>query len=271
MPDRPAPPTWPDVATRSHHGKTAVVTGATSGIGRAIAQKLATEGASVIIHGRDADRADQFCRELRADGADVVAILADLRDAGAREKLVREAWSWKSGVDVWINNAGADVLTGDIAKQDFAAKLALLWEVDVQATIDLSRRIGPRMFERATDDRPGAIVHIGWDQAETGMSGDAGEMFGPIKAAVMAFSRSLAQSLAPRVRVNCVAPGWIRTAWGDQASSYWHERAERESLRNRWGTAEDIAAVVSFVASDAADFMSGQTLPVNGGFRYGFG
>ena len=84
----------------------------------------------------------------------------------------------------------------------------------------------------------------------------------------MAFTRSLTQSLAPEVRVNCLAPGWIRTAWGERASEYWQERAVRQSLRGRWGTPEDVARAAVFLASPAADFITGQVIPVNGGFRY---
>jgi 3-oxoacyl-[acyl-carrier protein] reductase len=83
----------------------------------------------------------------------------------------------------------------------------------------------------------------------------------------MAFSRSLARSLAPEVRVNCVAPGWIKTAWGEQASDYWQQRAVRESLLGRWGTPEDVAAAVRFLVSPAAGFITGQVIAVNGGLR----
>ena len=92
----------------------------------------------------------------------------------------------------------------------------------------------------------GVIVNIGWDQAEHGMAGDSGEMFAATKGAVMAFTKSLARSLAPEVRVNCLAPGWIKTAWGEQASEYWQERASGESLLGRWGTPEDVAARGAF-------------------------
>ena len=81
----------------------------------------------------------------------------------------------------------------------------------------------------------GVILNMGWDQAETGMEGDSGELFAAAKGAVMAFSRSLALSLAPAVRVNCLAPGWIRTAWGEQASAAWQERVLRETPLRRWG------------------------------------
>ena len=113
----------------------------------------------------------------------------------------------------------------------------------------------------------GAIINIGWDQAETGMAGDSGELFGATKGAVMAFSKSLARSLAPEVRVNCVAPGWIKTEWGTGASQYWQERARNESLLARWGTPEDVAATVRFLASPAASFITAHTIPVNGGLR----
>jgi 3-oxoacyl-[acyl-carrier protein] reductase len=115
----------------------------------------------------------------------------------------------------------------------------------------------------------GTILNIGWDQAARGMAGDAGEMFSTIKGAVMAFTRSLAQTLAPQVRVNCLALGWIRTAWGEGSSDYWQQRAKQESLRERWGTPEDVAAAVRFLASPSADFITGQVIEVNGGFRFG--
>ena len=99
------------------------------------------------------------------------------------------------------------------------------------------------------------------------MAGDSGELFSAIKGAVTAFSKSLAQSLAPRVRVNCVAPGWIKTAWGDQASEYWQQRACQESLLRRWGLPEDIAAAAKYLVSPAAGFVTGQVLAVNGGFH----
>lgn len=83
----------------------------------------------------------------------------------------------------------------------------------------------------------------------------------------MSFTKSLAKSLAPEVRVNCVAPGWIKTEWGVDASAYWQGRAVDESLRARWGTPEDIAEAVCFLASPSADFVNGQIVPVNGGFR----
>ncbi|HEX3654917.1 MAG TPA: SDR family oxidoreductase [Pirellulales bacterium] len=244
-------------------GLSALVTGATSGIGRATAVALAAAGASVLVHGRRADAAEAVAAELRASGAQADVLLADVADPAQREQLVEQAWQRRGSIDIWFNNAGADVLTGPPAGWPFERKLALLWQVDVCGTMHLSRLIGARMQERSA----GAIINMGWDQAELGMAGDSGELFAATKGAVMAFSKSLAQSLAPHVRVNCVAPGWIRTAWGQDASEAWQQRARRESLLDRWGTPEDVARVVCFLASPAAGFITGQVLPVNGGLR----
>ena len=100
------------------------------------------------------------------------------------------------------------------------------------------------------------------------MEGEPGELFGPTKGAIMAFTKSLAATLAPKVRVNCLAPGWIQTKWGDETSQYWNDRAKAESLMNRWGSADDVAAAALFLASPAAAFQTAQILQVNGGFRH---
>ena len=106
---------------------------------------------------------------------------------------------------------------------------------------------------------------MGWDQAAVGMEGESGELFGATKGAVMAFTKSLALSLAPKVRVNCLAPGWIRTAWGEEAPPEWQERVLQEVPLGRWGSPEDVAATARFLVSDAAAFISGQVVNINGG------
>jgi len=243
-------------------GMTAVVTGSSGGIGRAIALELAAAGADCLIHGR-ANRAgaEEVAASVRKLGRQAEMVLADLAEVKEQDAFVDRAWSWRGGVDIWINNAGVDTLTGPAAGWSFEQKLESLWRVDVLATARLSRGVGQRMKQRGS----GVIINIGWDQTETGMAGDSGELFAAAKGAVAAFTRSLARSLAPEVRVNCIAPGWIKTAWGQQASDAWQQRAIGESLLERWGTPEDVARVARFLASPAAAFVTGQVVAVNGG------
>lgn len=244
----------------------AVVTGSSSGIGRAIALALAAAGADVLVHGRaNVQGATAVAAEVEALGRRAEIMQCDLMDSSQHAGFVENAWLWQKRVDIWINCAGADVLTGEAGEWSFEEKLEVLWRVDVVATLRLSRLIAAKMRKR----NQGVILTLGWDQAEHGMAGDSGELFGTIKGAVMAFTRSLAQSFAPEVRVNCLAPGWIKTKWGDDASEYWQERAQRESLLGRWGTPEDVADAACFLASPAANFITGQILPVNGGLRRG--
>lgn len=248
---------------RELSGQTAVITGSSHGIGRAIALALAAGGANVVIHGRGRSDAQRVADEASELGVDAHVVLCDLGDSTTHESLVDAAWKWRGGVDIWVNNAGADVLTGEAAAWPFARKLDELWRVDVQATLVLSRTVGARMKERGA----GSIVNIGWDQAEHGMAGDSGELFAATKGAIMAFTKSLARSMAPTVRVNCVAPGWIKTKWGEGASEKWQRTAVNQSLLGRWGTPEDVAATVHFLASPAASFITGCVMPVNGGLR----
>jgi 3-oxoacyl-[acyl-carrier protein] reductase len=242
-------------------GQTAVVTGSSSGIGRAIALELARAGADVLVHARqNVDGANEAAEAIRSLGRESHVVLADLSKLAEQDRLADAAWRWRAA-DVWINNAGADVLTGEAANWLFEEKLTALWQVDVVASLRLSREVGQRMKQRGK----GVLVNMGWDQVESGMAGDSGELFGSAKGAVMAATRSLAKSLAPEVRVNCLAPGWIRTAWGQQASAEWQERACRESLLGRWGEPEDVARVACFLASQAAEFVNGQVIYINGG------
>jgi NAD(P)-dependent dehydrogenase (short-subunit alcohol dehydrogenase family) len=99
------------------------------------------------------------------------------------------------------------------------------------------------------------------------MEGDSGQLFAAIKGAVTCFTRSLALSLAPEVRVNCIAPGWIRTAWGETASEVWQERVRSETPLGVWGLPEDVAETAVWLASPSARFITGQTIRVNGGTR----
>jgi 3-oxoacyl-[acyl-carrier protein] reductase len=241
---RPAPrPAVPQTLA----GLRALVTGSTTGIGAAIADAFEVRGALVVRHGR-APRAGRF-------------VAADLRDPAQVDRLAAEAWEALGGLDVLVCNAGADTLTGAAAKWDFDAKLDALLAVDLKATMRLSRTVGARMKERGS----GCVLTVGWDQSETGMEGDSGQLFAAVKGAITCFTRSLALALAPEVRANCIAPGWIRTAWGETASAVWQERVRRETPAGVWGLPEDVAEVAVWLAGPSARFVTGQTVRANGG------
>ena len=183
----------------------------------------------MIVHGRSRSDAEAASADVAAAGVRSQVLLVDLRDPDASRGLAEAAWRVWDGLDVWINNAGVDTLTGEARHWPFARKLSELLAVDVTATMLLGRAVGEYMKAAGG----GVIVNMGWDQAEVGMEGDSGQLFAAVKAAVMAFSKSLALSLAPSVRVNCVAPGWIRTAWGEGATSVWQQRVLRETPLGR--------------------------------------
>jgi 3-oxoacyl-[acyl-carrier protein] reductase len=252
----------------------AVVTGSSSGIGQAVALELASRGAHVLLHARtNLEGLMRTAKEIRQQAGDqpdhcpVRCMLADVRSVVAIDSMVRAVFAWHGYVNVWVHAAGADVLTGQAASQSFEKKLEQLWETDLRGTLLTSRRVAQQMLARGVPHTTlPSIVLMGWDQAEHGMEGDSGQYFCPIKAAVAAFSNSLAKSLAPHVRVNCIAPGWIQTEWGMETSDPWSSRAQREALLNRWGNPKDVARIVAAISMGDGEFVNAQTIAVNGGW-----
>lgn len=243
-------------------GKKILVTGSTSGIGLATAIHLASQGAGIVFHGRKPSEAVtpflNFCHNATGFSR---YIQGDLADSTDRQNIVEKCWDITGGLDGVFLNAGADILTGEFGGKCASEKFQRLLKVDLESTFELARAFGARMKKNGS----GTILTMGWDQATHGMAGDSGEMFGAVKGAIMDFSKSLALSLAPEVRVVCIAPGWIRTSWGKQASEYWQRRAVAECPLNRWGKPEDIANTAHWLFSQGADFITGQVIRVNGG------
>jgi 3-oxoacyl-[acyl-carrier protein] reductase len=244
-------------------GLHAVVTGASSGIGRAIAETYAAEGAVVLLTHRDsAERAREVADAIAARGGRALVRQADLATRDACERLVAEARDELGRVEVWVNNAGADVLTGPAAAWEWERKLDTLLAVDLKGTVACSYAIGDVMRGQ---DRGGTIINMSWDHVATGMAGDNPQLFAAVKGGVLAFSKSFARGLAPDVRVNVLCPGWIETAFGEHADREFHRSVAEATPLGRWGRPHDVADAALYLASPAAGFVTGQAINVNGG------
>ncbi len=244
--------------------KVALVTGASTGIGQAIARAYAAQGACVGLHyNRSIAQAEVLAREIEAAGGEALIFQADLAQADEAERLVDTTWEHFGHIDIWANIAGADVLTGAGALLSDREKLERLFAVDLRATMLCCWKIAPLMQQAGG----GAIINMSWDLATQGLQGRNPQIFAAIKAGILGFSKSLARSYAPEVRVNDLAPGFIETAFAREAMSpeYYRWVIEQTPLK-RFGSPLDVAQAALYLASDESAFITGQTIKINGGW-----
>jgi 3-oxoacyl-[acyl-carrier protein] reductase len=242
--------------------KNVLVTGASSGIGRAIALRCARAGADLAItYRKNQSGADSTAREIRSLGRRAEVLRTDISRSDDIDALVQRLRDGFERVDVWINNAGADILTGDARRLSRLQKLELVLAVDLKGTVLASWAAVELMRERGG----GCIINMAWDHVSQGMEGENPGVYAAAKGGVASFSRSLARDVAPDIRVNILAPGFIETAFGEAANpNFRREVIEMTPLR-RWGSPEDVAEAALFLASDDSAFLTGQTIMVNGG------
>ena len=248
-------------------GRGMLVTGGSSGIGRAIALASARAGANVVIsyHASEAEALD-VARAIASLGRRTGVLQLDLESQASIRALGPAARAALGRLDVWVNNAGADILTGPAATMTDVDKLDRLLAVDLRGTLLASWEAAAIL---GAQESGGVIINMSWDHVVTGMAGTNPQMFAAVKGGVLAFSKSLARSVAPRVRVNVLAPGWIETAFAaglDEPTR--HAIAESAPLK-RWGTPDDVAGAAVFLASPAAAYLTGQTIVVGGGVVMG--
>ncbi len=240
--------------------KNVVVTGAGRGIGRAIALGFAAQRATVLVHyGHAQQQAEEVVRQIEATGGQAMLTQADLSMPGEAERLVLQAREILGSIDVWINNAGASANSDEIRGLNEDAAFERIMAVDVRGTWRCSRDVA------AYINSGGSILTIGWDHALDGAPGLASQLYAMSKGAIISLTRCLAQELAPRVRVNCIAPGAIENEWSQTRSASFRKKVEQGIPMQRWGTPDDIVAAALFLASPAASFITGQVLLVNGG------
>jgi 3-oxoacyl-[acyl-carrier protein] reductase len=244
-------------------GKVVLVTGASSGIGQAIALACARSGADVAVtYRRNRDGAEATASGIRDHGRRAEVLPLDVSRPEEIASLAAELRSRFGRVDVWINNAGADILTGEGEHLSRIQKLDLLIAVDLRGTILASWEAVGMMRGQKTG---GVIINMSWDHVTQGMAGENPILYSAAKGGIMSFSKSLAREVAPAIRVNLLAPGFIETAFGQEADSRWKREVEERTPLHRWGVPEDIAGAAVYLASDAAAFLTGQMLMVNGG------
>ncbi len=244
-------------------GKTAVITGASNGIGSAVARLFAREGADLVInYNRSAEKAELLSTELAGMGRRITTIQANVASTEDSRRLVQQSQEYLGQIDIWVNNAGADILTGTGAELTDTEKLSLLMDVDLKGTINTCWEVAPLMKAQGK----GVILNTSWDLSIHGFHGHNPQMFSAVKAGVMGFSKSLARTYAPEVRVNILAPGWIETAFAAEVmrQDYYQSRVEEIPLK-RFGTPEDVAGVALFLASEEAAYLTGQVININGG------
>jgi len=252
-----------DVAVGALAGRTVLVTGGSSGIGRAIALAAARAGADVALTyranetgGREAER------EIVALGRRAVVLRLDLADVHSVRAVGHAARDAFGRIDAWINNAGADILTGSAASLSTLDKLDLLLRIDLRGTMVASWEAAEIM---GAQDHGGVIINMSWDHVITGMAGTNPQLFAAVKGGVLAYSKALARTVAPRVRVNIIAPGWIETSFGARADERLYRYVVESTPLKRWGTPEDVAGAAVYLASPAAAFLTGETIQVGGG------
>lgn len=234
-------------------GKTALVTGSTSGIGQAVAERLAREGATVIVTGRDEQRGRDVVGAIESDGGTARFIRADLRKVADVKQLAADA----GDVDVLVNNAGAFPAgpTADFSEEDFD----LTFDVNVKAPFFLTAALAPRMGSNGG----GAIINISTMAADFGLAGLSA--YGASKAAIELLTKAwTAEYAAQGVRVNAVAPGPVRTA-NSEAMGEGFEQLVSTVPAGHAATPKEIAATVAFLASDEASFVYGAVLHADGG------
>ncbi|WP_371786534.1 SDR family NAD(P)-dependent oxidoreductase [Streptosporangium subroseum] len=249
---------WESASVSDFTGKTALITGSTSGIGRGVADKLAGSGARVLITGRDLERGHSAVAEIRAAGGKADFIAADLHDAASAKALAAEAVALAGEVDILVNSAGIFILgpTAALTEADFDAT----YNINVKALYFLVAALAPPMAERGH----GAIINITTAFAEKGAVGPA--IYGSSKAAVGLLTKSWAAEFGPSgVRVNEVSPGAVLTEGTQRVFGEAVHDFPNGTPANRVGTPAEIAAAVVFLASDEASYIHGASIAVDGG------
>ena len=239
-------------------GKTAIITGAARGIGQAIAVDLATKGANIVICDLQEEWLEETAEAVKKTGKKVICKELDVTNHDAAQSVFQETASEASSIDILINNAGItrDGLLMRMSEADWDAVLA----VNLKGAFNCTKAVTRTMMKQ----RSGAIVNIA---SVIGITGNAGQAnYSASKAGVIALTKSVARELASRnIRVNAVAPGFITSKMTDALSEEVRGNLLGTIPLKRFGKPENVASVVSFLASDQAEYITGEVVNISGG------
>ncbi len=242
-------------------GRTAIITGGAQGIGRAIADRLAAEGAAVVIADVKADLAGEAAVAIEARGSQALAVATDVTDAEQVAALVQKTLDRFGRIDILVNNAGTtrDGLFLMMPEAD--------WDLVMMVNLKSAYLVTKAVVRSMMKQRYGRIVSI---SSVAGLCGNAGQAnYAASKAGLVGFTKALAKELGPRgITVNAVAPGFVRTELTRELPEALIAKAVELTPLGRLGTVDDIAAAVAFLASEDAAFVTGQVLRVDGGMIF---
>lgn len=240
-------------------GKKALITGASRGIGRAIALSFAENGADIFInYASSSEEAEKLAEEIRTMGRRAEIFRADVSDFSAAEEMVSVMKKTMGSVDILVNNAGItrDNLVLRMSEEDFDDVL----RINLKGSFNCSKHAGRIMLKQ----KQGKIINI---SSVVGITGNAGQVnYSASKAGILGMTKSFAREFAPRgINVNALAPGFIATDMTDRLSEDIREKISGDIPLGKMGTAEDVAKAALFLASDLSSYITGQTLSVDGG------
>lgn len=240
-------------------GKCAIVTGAAKGIGKAIALKLASLGANIVLNYRSSEeKAIETENEIKALGVEVLRVKGDISNISDVENLINSAKEKFGKIDIMVNNAGItkDTLILRMKEEDFNSVI----DVNLKGVFNCLKTITPVMVKQ----REGRIINL---SSVVGIAGNAGQVnYAASKAGVIGMTKSLAKEIGARgITVNAVAPGFIETDMTEVLGEKFKEETKKAIPLKRLGKPEDVANVVAFLASEDADYITGQVIQVDGG------